>query len=150
MNDNDPSGLQVGELAQCAGLTVRILHYYDEIGLLRPSTRLRSGYRSYGENDIARLYHIQALRHFGLALPEIVAILDKDRELAMRVLASHIQVLGERTQRADQLRSHLIGMYGQLESGESPTAGEWKAALHLFDATESVPAMQSNTFRRHP
>ncbi|QJW83354.1 MerR family transcriptional regulator [Ramlibacter terrae] len=55
--------LKVGELARSTGLTVRTLHHYDEIGLLKPSGRSESGYRLYAEADVARLHAIRALRH---------------------------------------------------------------------------------------
>ena len=49
----------VGQVARFAGVTVRTLHHYDEIGLLCPSTRAESGHRLYGEADIARLSPIR-------------------------------------------------------------------------------------------
>jgi DNA-binding transcriptional MerR regulator len=54
--------LNVGDLAKRCGLTVRMLHHYDAIGLLTPSARSNSGYRLYDKADIARLHQIQALR----------------------------------------------------------------------------------------
>lgn len=59
--------LKVGELARRCGLTVRTLHHYDQIGLLRPSARSDSGYRLYDRTDIARLHRIQVLRKLGLS-----------------------------------------------------------------------------------
>ena len=47
--------LKVGELARRTGLTVRTLHHYDEIGLLRPSLHTEAGYRLYTARDVARL-----------------------------------------------------------------------------------------------
>lgn len=69
--------LKVGELAKRCGLTVRTLHHYDQIGLLRPSARSGSGYRLYGRSDIARLHQIQVLRKLGLSLAEIGGWLDE-------------------------------------------------------------------------
>ncbi|MDQ3505394.1 MAG: MerR family DNA-binding transcriptional regulator, partial [Actinomycetota bacterium] len=48
-------GLSIGELADLAGITVRTLHHYDRIGLLRPGHRTAAGYRSYTEADADRL-----------------------------------------------------------------------------------------------
>jgi MerR family transcriptional regulator, thiopeptide resistance regulator len=56
---------KVGELARVTGLTVRALHYYDEIGLLMPSGRTPAGHRSYDRADVARLYRISLLRRLG-------------------------------------------------------------------------------------
>src|SRR3990167_6381584 len=72
----DPMLLKVGDLARRTGLTVRTLHHYDEIGLLKPSGRSESGYRLYSRADVARLHGIQALRHLGLPLADIAAMLD--------------------------------------------------------------------------
>ena len=45
----------IGQLANMAGVTVRTLHHYDQIGLLRPSARTAAGYRLYEEADLLRL-----------------------------------------------------------------------------------------------
>jgi len=65
----------VGELAEQAGVSVRTLHHYDEIGLLTP-TRSAAGHRRYTESDLARLTQIVALRSVGLSLGEIERCLD--------------------------------------------------------------------------
>ncbi len=70
----------VGELARLAGVSVRTLHHYDEVGLLRPSGRSAAGYRVYGDDDLARLQHILGYRELGFALDAIAGILD-DPEL---------------------------------------------------------------------
>jgi DNA-binding transcriptional MerR regulator len=79
----------VGDLAQLAGVTVRTLHHYDEIGLLRPSGRTDSGYRLYAHDDLERLQEILVWRQLGFALPEIAALIDdsdpdRDRLSALR------------------------------------------------------------------
>ena len=53
--------LQVSELARRTGLTVRSLHHYHQIGLLRPSARSDAGYRLYTAEDLERLYRSIAL-----------------------------------------------------------------------------------------
>jgi hypothetical protein len=52
----------VGHLARATGLTVRTLHHWDEIGLLRPAERSGAGHRRYSAEDVERLYRIVALR----------------------------------------------------------------------------------------
>ncbi|MDQ4027695.1 MAG: MerR family DNA-binding transcriptional regulator, partial [Actinomycetota bacterium] len=61
---------KIGDLARETGLTVRTLHHYDEVGLLRPSARTEAGHRLYDENGVKRLYRILALRQIGLRLDE--------------------------------------------------------------------------------
>jgi len=66
----------VGELARRAGLTVRTLHHYEELGLLRASGRSEAGYRRYGDADVLRLHRVLALRDAGVSLKDIVPLLD--------------------------------------------------------------------------
>jgi DNA-binding transcriptional MerR regulator len=66
----------VGELATRAGLTVRTLHHYEELGLLQPSGRSEAGYRRYGDADVLRLHRVLALRDAGVPLKAIAPLLD--------------------------------------------------------------------------
>jgi DNA-binding transcriptional MerR regulator len=66
----------VGALAKRAGLTVRTLHHYEELGLLRAPGRSGAGYRRYGEADVLRLHRVLALRDAGVPLKEIGPLLD--------------------------------------------------------------------------
>jgi MerR family transcriptional regulator, thiopeptide resistance regulator len=70
-------GYAVGQVAALAGITVRTLHHYDEIGLLSPSDRTAAGYRSYGEDDLERLAQVLFYRGLGLSLVEIGRLLDE-------------------------------------------------------------------------
>ena len=69
-------GMSVGELARLTGVTVRTLHHYDEIGLLRPSGRSAAGYRLYSEADVDRLQRVLGYRELGLGLEQVAALLD--------------------------------------------------------------------------
>ncbi|WP_306318583.1 MULTISPECIES: MerR family transcriptional regulator [unclassified Streptomyces] len=66
----------VGQVAQFAGVTVRTLHHYDEIGLLAPSERSTAGHRRYSEADLDRLQQVLFYRELGFPLDEIQALLD--------------------------------------------------------------------------
>jgi MerR family transcriptional regulator, thiopeptide resistance regulator len=72
----DTAGMTVGQVAERFAVTVRTLHHYDEIGLLRPSRRSAAGYRLYADADITRLQHIVVYRRLGLALEDIGIVLD--------------------------------------------------------------------------
>lgn len=65
----------VGEVARLAGVTVRTLHHYDQIGLLSPGRRGGAGYRRYGEPELERLQQILAYRRLGFPLEEIATML---------------------------------------------------------------------------
>ncbi|MFF4876372.1 MerR family transcriptional regulator [Micromonospora sp. NPDC000668] len=66
----------VGQVAKVAGVTVRTLHHYDEIGLLSPSGRTTAGYRRYDDADLERLQLVLYYRELGFPLEEIAAIID--------------------------------------------------------------------------
>ncbi|BDH08607.1 MerR family transcriptional regulator [Streptomyces seoulensis] len=66
----------VGQVAGFAGITVRTLHHYDEIGLLVPSERTHAGHRRYADADLDRLQRILFYRELGFPLDEVAALLD--------------------------------------------------------------------------
>ncbi|KUH39933.1 MULTISPECIES: MerR family transcriptional regulator [Streptomyces] len=66
----------VGQVAGFAGVTVRTLHHYDEIGLLCPSGRSRAGHRRYEDDDLDRLQQILFYRELGFPLDQVTALLD--------------------------------------------------------------------------
>src|SRR5205814_9009106 len=68
---------QAREFADFAGVTVRTLHHYDRLGLLKPSGRTAAGYRLYGERELARLQQIVTLKFVGFSLTQIKVLLDQ-------------------------------------------------------------------------
>ena len=73
MDEHDT--LTVGSVARLAGVTVRTLHHYDEVGLLAPSGRSDAGYRRYADADLDRLQRILFYRELGFALDEIRTVM---------------------------------------------------------------------------
>src|SRR5262245_48054423 len=91
---------KVGDLARETGVSVRALHYYEEVGLLVPSGRTPSGHRVYSEEDVTRLQQIVSLRDIGLSLDEIKEMLAKPDSSPLSVIQLHIKHLhGEVEQR---------------------------------------------------
>lgn len=79
--------MTIHKLAKLAGVSVRTLHYYDEIGLLRPSRIGENGYRYYESAEIARLQQIMFFRELDFSLERIKEILDSpgfDQHLALQ------------------------------------------------------------------
>ncbi len=124
--------LTVGALARRTALTVRTLHHYDEIGLLKPSGRSEGGYRLYGDADVARLHAIQALRHLGLPLAEIGALLDGQQAAPERIVAQQIHALDQQIRHATELRDHLRLIEEGLHKGLTPSMDDWVQSLSLM------------------
>ena len=74
--------LRVGALARATGKTVRAIHLYEELGLLRSRTRSSGGFRPYSEGAVDRMRWIDLLHGFGFSLPEMRGLLEKGRERA--------------------------------------------------------------------
>src|SRR5262249_23423614 len=87
--------LKVGELARRTKLTIRTLHHYDEIGLLKPSLHTEAGHRLYTADDIARLQQVLSLRRLGFGLEEIRDCLERPGFSPLEVIRLHVARLGE-------------------------------------------------------
>ena len=121
--------LKVGELAALANLTVRTLHHYDSIGLLRPSARSDAGYRLYDRDDVARLHRIQALRAFGLSLADIALTLDSPAGSPLAIVDRQLEALEVRMAEARRLRDQLLRVRTQLVQGRAPDLSTWLTTL---------------------
>ncbi|AKJ29134.1 MerR family transcriptional regulator [Caldimonas brevitalea] len=125
--------MRIGELARHAGLTIRTLHHYDAIGLLRPSARSPAGYRLYGPDDIARLHAIQALRQLGLALDDIRRLLAEGGASLPVIVEQQIHALDRQIEQATELRSRLSLLRAKFSAGDAPEASDWLASLQLMN-----------------
>lgn len=99
-------GHRVGEVARLAGVSVRTLHHYDDIGLLRPSARSEAGYRLYHDDDLDRLLVILAYRELGFDLDEIGRLL-LARSAPVDHLERQLALLERRAERLEQQRTHV-------------------------------------------
>src|ERR671917_39272 len=113
---------KVGELAGRTGLSVRTLHYYDEIGLLSPSRRTDSGYRLYTAEDVVRLQQIKSLRALGFSLREIQGCLDRPDYPLRRVIELHLSRLKDRIELERRLCELLENVAARLDSEEAVTS----------------------------
>ena len=104
----------VKEMSKLTGVSVRALHHYDAIDLLKPTQVTEAGYRLYDDAALEKLYMILVFRELGLSLKEIAGILhapDFDRN---RVLEKQIKLMQERT---DKLQNRIALAKGILTVG---------------------------------
>jgi DNA-binding transcriptional MerR regulator len=106
----------VKQLSDLTDISVRTLHYYDEIGLLRPTTVGANNYRYYDDAALLRLQQILFYREMGLELAHIKDILDRPDFDLVSALRSHRDVLHEKIKRLENLVGtvdatimHLVG-----------------------------------------
>jgi DNA-binding transcriptional MerR regulator len=92
---------RVHEFAELAGVTIKTLHHYDRVGVLRPG-RTAGGYRVYTSADLVRLEQILALKTIGLALKDIRALLDRDTLPLPALFRQQREVLEDKRQLLDR------------------------------------------------
>lgn len=91
----------VTQVSQLTGVSVRTLHHYDAIGLLRPTAVTEAGYRLYDEDALERLYLILIYRELGFPLKQIRAILEAPDFDRNRILSHQIQLMQKQRERLD-------------------------------------------------
>jgi MerR family transcriptional regulator, thiopeptide resistance regulator len=129
-------GYSVGQVAAFAGVTVRTLHHYDEIGLLSPSERTGAGYRRYTEPDLDRLQRVLFYRELGFSLEEIATILDEPGSGPMAHLRRQHELL---LRRIGRLREMVAAVELAMEAqtmGISLTPQERFEVFGDFDPDE--------------
>jgi MerR family transcriptional regulator, thiopeptide resistance regulator len=117
-------GHTVRRLARLAGVSVRTLHHYDAIGLLKPGRRSPSGYRLYGQADLLRLQQILFYRELDLPLPEIARILDDPDFDPAESLRSHRKALEAKLGRLHRLLRTLDETLAHYSGGPMLTDAE--------------------------
>jgi DNA-binding transcriptional MerR regulator len=128
--------LKVGELARRTGLTVRTLHHYDEIGLLRPSLHTEAGYRLYTGRDIGRLQQVLSLRQLGLSLEEVRNCLDRPGFSPLEVIDLHRARLRERIESQRRLCERLDAIAARLRSAGEVSADEFLRTIEEMTMIE--------------
>ncbi len=128
--------LTVSQVARLAGVSVRTLHHYDELGLLRPSGRSQAGYRLYEQADLQRLQQVLFFKELGFPLEEILRLVS-DRAFDLRAaLRMQRQLLTERATRVQALIQAVDAALESLERGTVMTKEEMFEVFGDFDPTK--------------
>jgi MerR family transcriptional regulator, thiopeptide resistance regulator len=125
------------EFAHLAGVTVRALHHYDRVGLLKPGRRTEAGYRLYSERDLARLEQIVLLKFLGLSLKQIGALLSDDSDLLDTLRRQRVALSAKRRQ-LDQAIQAIRETEQALAGCSQP---DWKVFIKIIKEIE----MQNDT-----
>lgn len=99
--------MTVHEVAELAGITIRTLHYYDKIGLLKPAIVTESKYRLYTDEDLRRLQEILFFREVGFALKEIKKLVRSPNYDRTEALKRHLDILQAQKERIEDLISFI-------------------------------------------
>jgi DNA-binding transcriptional MerR regulator len=127
---------KVGDLARQTGLSVRTLHYYDEIGLLVPSHHTGSGHRLYTARDVARLQQIKSLRQLGFSLEEVGQCLGRADFSPLQVVEMHLERLRRQMALEEALCGRLEAIAAHLRSAEEVSAEEFLNTIEGMTVVE--------------
>jgi DNA-binding transcriptional MerR regulator len=109
----------VKDMAMISGVSVRALHHYDEIGLLKPESLGANGYRYYGRKEMLRLQQILFHRELGMPLERIKALLDDPKFDRLATLKAHRAKLSEERSRFGQLIQTIDRTIAELSGDEA-------------------------------
>ena len=129
----------VKEISDLTGISVRTLHYYDEIGLLKPTEKSEAGYRLYDDKALEILQQILFFREFDIPLKEIKAVMENPAFERNQILQMQRKMLAAKKERMERL----------IASIEDILKGENKMDFAIFDRTE-IEEMFRQTYERMP
>jgi DNA-binding transcriptional MerR regulator len=119
----------VKQLAKVAGVTVRTLHYYDEIGLLKPSFIKDNGYRYYEEKELLKLQQILFFRELEFPLDDIVQMVNTPEYNTLEALADQRKLLEMKRGRLDGLLYTIDKTMEKLRKGEMMSSNDLFASF---------------------
>jgi DNA-binding transcriptional MerR regulator len=128
----------VTKLAKLAGVSVRTLHLYDKMGLLKPSVRTEARYRLYGEKELLRLQQILFYRELGIQLKDIQTILDDPEFDLVKALELHKKELLARKERINTLVGTIEKTLITLKN---------KTMLEVEDLYKGLPVEKLRAYR---
>lgn len=123
----------VKEISELTGISVRTLHYYDEIGLLKPTQKSDAGYRLYDDKALETLQQILFFREFDISLKEIKAVLDNPALERNQILQVQRKMLVTKKERMERL----------IASIDDILKGENKMDFTIFTKTEVEEMFQT-------
>src|SRR5579872_3978133 len=131
----------IRKFAELAGVTVKALHHYDRLGLLKPS-RKDSGYRVYGDRDLEILEQIIALKFLGLPLKEIAEILNRPALKWHDTLRLQRQALEDRQELLGRAIRAIRAAEEAIESGKPADLAMLKNIIEVIDMQTGIAVMK--------
>lgn len=124
---------QPHEFAKRAGVTIRALHHYDRLGLLKPSGRTAAGYRLYTDRDLVRLEQIVALKFIGFPLSQIRELLNRKDLDVVAALRQQRQIIAEKRDHLDRAIRAIERAEKLVSSGEN---NDWEPFRKIIEVIQ--------------
>lgn len=145
--------MNIGEAARQTGISVKMLRYYEEIGLVRPALRTYSGYRVYQDKDLATLRFVRRAKDLGFQVREIATLLelwrDQKRSSAdVKALAlAHVAELKERRRQLDDMIETLNHLADNCHGDRRPDCPILVTLGDESDVPPPSPPLQKRSAR---
>ena len=133
----------VKEISDLTGISVRTLHYYDEIGLLKPTDKSEAGYRLYDDKALETLQQILFFREFDIPLKEIKAVMENPALEKNQILQMQREMLVAKKERMER----LIASIDSILKGENRMDFEVFSKDELEDMYNSMEANMSEELK---
>jgi DNA-binding transcriptional MerR regulator len=127
----------VQEFAELAGVTVRALHHYDRLGLLKPR-RTQAGYRLYRLRDFERLEQIVALKFLGIPLKQIRTLFNREARALPEALRMQRRVLEEKRRFLDSAINAIREAEQAMRPGERPDSAVLKKIIEVIEMQDNM------------
>lgn len=140
--------LYVKELSRLTNVSIRTLHYYDKIGLLKPSDRLANGYRVYTEKDLNKLEKIIVLKFFGFTLARISQLLENEQE-TLPYLETQLRLLQSEMSFLQEAQRNLLA--ASINEYRNKSAIDWHKIVTLIaDYSKASKELRFHTSKPVP
>lgn len=121
-----PALMNIGEAAEAAGVSAKMIRHYEQIGLMPAATRTESGYRQYGERDVSVLRFIRQSRRLGFSMEQIADLMGlwSNHHRASRevkaLAQSHLDALEQKMREIAEMQQALKKLVGSCHGDDSP------------------------------
>jgi Cu(I)-responsive transcriptional regulator len=141
--------MNIGEASKATGISVKMLRYYEEIGLVRPALRAYSGYRVYSDKNVAMLRFVRRARDLGFQVKQIATLLDLWQD-GSRASADVKSLALAHVRELEQRRRELDEMIGTLEHLAHHCHGDGRPDCPILTGLSVDEAMPPKAARKKP
>lgn len=138
--------MRVSEVAELTGVTIRTLHHYDHIGLVRPAARSDGGHRLYGHAELLRLQQVLTLRYLGFSLDRIEALLDREDFDLIASLRAQRQALRDQREEIERIETAITAL---IADRVSRGAWNWDLVAGLTQTVQEQTKWKEERMERY-
>lgn len=137
---------RINEVVKLTSVSVRTLHYYDEINLLNPSHRTASGHRRYSKDDLLKLQQISTFKFMGFSLTNIQNLLQNPNFNLHESLKIQAEILSEEAVKINKVSKLLCYLMDQIKERE---AIDWEIVIQIIEALQLTEVERQKWYEKY-